>query len=279
MKSVNLQGLRGAHTLPAFNFYNFESFMAIKMASDELRAPVIFQTSESAMEYMGDEILRFLAEKYPLHLDHGHSLESVKHAISLGYKSVMIDGSHLPFSENVKLTRAAVKYAHLHNVWVEAELGAIDKNGDFTDPAQAAEFVKLTGCDSLAIAIGTRHGAHKGDSGKVKLRFDILSETKKLLPKTPLVLHGASMIPSKYTKILGLKDTSGVPAAQIKKAIMLGIQKVNIDSDARLAWTATIKQTLAKNPDKYNPRFFLSAANTELTELYKSEIRIITNCD
>jgi len=298
MKNMLPQALKNGRAVPAFNFYNLESLKAIQAAAKELRAPVIFAASESAVKYMGDDFLRWAAQNNFVHLDHGLSFESCKHAIALGFKSVMIDGSALPFAENVKLTRRVVEYAHKHGVLVEAELGTLcgteddikNKRCAFTDPAEAKKFVELTGCDSLAIAIGTSHGAFKrswssrgmgpltlteGSRSSTTLHFDILKEIRALLPRTPLVLHGASRIPEKYTKALGLKHAGGIPAAEIKRAIKGGIAKVNIDSDARLAWTATMKQMLGKLNDNFDPRHYLAAASNEMTELYKKEIKLI----
>ncbi|MDR1027436.1 MAG: class II fructose-bisphosphate aldolase [Rickettsiales bacterium] len=309
--------LRLGRAIPAFNFYNLESLKAILTAADG--RPVICAASESAIKYMGDDFLRdFAAPRCWLHLDHGRSIDAVKHAIKLGFSSVMIDGSALPFSENVKLTRAAVALAHKHNIPVEAELGTLsgfeegvsgireqgsrtEKNGiipernspslakgwpprsggrgsgnNFTNPAQALQFVNATACDSLAIAIGTSHGAYKGDG---HLRFDILTAIRKLLPKTPLVLHGASTIPQKYARILGLKGAEGIAPAEIRRAVKLGINKVNIDSDARLAWTAGLQSFISKDQKAgqpiFDPRAILAAATAEVIKLYKEDIKII----
>ncbi|MDR2268921.1 MAG: class II fructose-bisphosphate aldolase family protein [Rickettsiales bacterium] len=293
-----LKALRGGRAVPAFNFYNLESLNAIARAAAAIKAPVIFAASESAIEYMGDDFLRFAASLHPLHLDHGRTMESVKHAVSLGFQSVMFDGSFLSFSENVRLTKKAAQYAHKHGVWIEAELGVLCGREDslrgpippfsggggakgaeewlYTDPIQAKKFVELTGCDSLAIAIGTSHGAYKGNG---KLRFDILKEIRRLLPKMPLVLHGASQIPQKYAKILKLKKAAGISAAEIRHAVRLGINKVNIDSDARLAWLAAMKSLFSplviSEKTGIDPRLFLSAARDEMTELYKKEIKLI----
>jgi fructose-bisphosphate aldolase class II len=311
MKNILIQALRGETAVPAFNFYNLESFRAISAAAAETRRPVIFAASESAIKYMGGDFLRFVAQclNSPsrgggrsgaapagciLHLDHGHTFEACKNAISLGFHSVMIDGSDLPFAENVRLTRRVVQYAHKHGVAVEAELGMLSGTEDYyvspisersgrkaaevglyTDPAQAKKFVELTGCDSLAIAIGTSHGAYKMKPGE-KLRFDILAKIRALLPKTPLVLHGASQIPQKYAQSLGLKKAEGIPAAQIRHAVRLGINKVNVDSDARLAWSATMKSAFARRSDNFDPRHYLALATAEMTELYKKEISIIS---
>ena len=280
MKNILLQALNSGRAVPAFNFYNLESLRAIQAAAAETRAPVIFAASESAIKYMGDDFLRWAAENNFLHLDHGRSFEACAHAISLGFKSVMFDGSALPFSENARITRRIAEYAHKRGVLVEAELGVLsgtedavkNKRCSFTDPAQARRFVELTGVDSLAVAIGTSHGAYKGDG---KLRFDILKEIRALLPKTPLVLHGASQIPEKYTKALGLKCAGGIPAAEIRRAVRAGIAKVNIDSDARLAWMATMRGLFSKPSDNFDPRHYLAAAGAEMTELYKKEIKLI----
>ena len=300
MKGVLDKALRRGAAVPAFNFYNLESLRAIVDAARAARAPVILAASEGAIKYMGADFVRWAAAQYPLHLDHGRSFEACKNAISLGFQSVMIDGSRLPFAENVKLTRRVVQYAHKRGVWVEAELGAIggvedgagaakpraynldpavkprDDKG-ITDPEQAKMFVKSTGCDSLAVAIGTAHGAYKRDSG-FGIRdsgFDILKEIRRLLPHVPLVLHGASQIPQKYVKILGLSDASGTSGADIRRAVKLGINKVNVDSDGRLAWTAAMKQMFAKKSDGFDPRKYLAAASAEMVELYKKEIKLI----
>jgi fructose-bisphosphate aldolase class II len=269
------------YAVPAFNFYNLESFRAIFRAASETGKTVIYAASPSAIKYMGDEFLKdFAAGRCWLHLDHGRSLDDAKHAIALGFRSVMIDGSALSFDENVRLTKSVVKYAHARGVFVEAELGVLcGREADApigaancTDPAQAKKFVDLTGCDSLAVAIGTSHGAYKGNG---KLRLDILKEIRKLLPRKPLVLHGASQIPQKYAKILKLKKAAGISASAIRGAVKAGINTVNVDSDARLAWTAAVKQMFQKNPDEFDPRKILAAASVEMTELYKREIKII----
>jgi len=281
MKRILDQALRRGAAVPAFNFYNLESLRAIAAAAREIGAPVIFAASESAIKYMGADFAAWAAARYPLHLDHGKSFDACKAAISLGFGGVMIDASRLSFAENVKLTRRVVEYAHRRGVWVEAELGAIGgseddirgRGGEFTDPAGAKKFVELTGCDSLAVAIGTAHGTSKGSG---KLRIDILREIRRLLPRTPLVLHGASQIPQKYVKILGLKNAAGIPASEIRRAVAAGINKVNVDSDARLAWTASMKGLFAQKTPDFDPRKYLSKASMEMTELYKREILIIS---
>ena len=281
--------LKDKTAIPAFNFYNLESLRAIVSAADAAQRPVILAATESAMAYMKGDFLSWVAEHTCgaaqrgmriLHLDHGRSFESCKRAISLGFQSVMIDGAALPFEQNVRLTRRVVEYAHKHGVLVEAELGAIGgakegvdgKGGEFTDPAEAKKFVELTGCDWLAVAVGTSHGAYKGSG---KLRMDILEKIHAAVPKTPLVLHGASQIPPKYARALGLKNASGIPASEIRRAIRLGVAKVNVDSDARLAWTATMKQALARQSDNFDPRHYLALASSEMAQLYKEEIKLI----
>jgi fructose-bisphosphate aldolase class II len=282
MKNPILEAFRRHSAVPAFNFYNLESFCAIARAAAETRAQVVFAASESAIAYMGGDFLKaFAAPRGWLHLDHGRSFDACRRAVALGFRSVMIDGSALPFAENVRLTRRVVGYARPRGVFVEAELGALCGREDdvslkkcaFTDPEQAKRFVGLTGCDSLAVAIGTSHGAYKGDG---KLGFDILAEIRRLLPKMPLVLHGASQIPSKYARILGLQGAEGIPPPQIRRAVACGINKVNVDSDARLAWTAVMKTMMAKSGGDFDPRHFLSAATREITELYKKEIKLIS---
>lgn len=264
---------------------------AIMAAAREMKAPVILAASESALLYMGDDFAKFIANSsfilHPsslLHLDHGKSFEICKHAIKLGFQSVMIDGSHLPFEENIKLTKKVVDFAHKRNVLVEAELGVLCGTEDdvkvkgltkFTNPKQAKDFVKLTNCDSLAIAIGTSHGAYKGVDGK-GLRVDILKEIRRLLPKTPLVLHGASQIPEKYTKILGIKNAGGIPKSEIRRAVKAGINKVNVDSDSRLAWTASMKRLFSKQSDNFDPRHYLTQTTIEMIKLYKEEIKLIS---
>jgi fructose-bisphosphate aldolase class II len=282
MKNPLIQALRQKSAVPAFNFYNLESFRAIQAAAADTGRPVIFAASESAIKYMGGDFLRFAAGGGAwLHLDHGRSFDACRRAIGLGFPSVMIDGSALPFGENAALTRRVVRYARERNVFVEAELGVLcgredevgAKKCSFTDPLQAKKFVDLTGCDSLAIAIGTSHGAYKGDG---RLRFDILAQTRKLLPKTPLVLHGASQIPQKYARILDLQGAEGIRAPEIRRAVKLGINKVNVDSDARLAWAAAIKKMFDNFNGDFDPRHFLAAAGREMTDLYKKEILLIS---
>ena len=276
----------------AFNFFNLESVQAIRTAYEGARdqgsgVGVMLACSTSALKYMGDGFVRWVTTgELPVHLDHGANLAQIKHAIDLGFHSVMIDGSHLPFDENVALTRAAVEYAHASGVVVEGELGTIggvedDRAADsiiYTKPEDVKKFHELTGVDSLAIAIGTSHGAYKGQGqgqGAGILKFDILREIRALNPTLPLVLHGASSIPKKYTDILGLPNAGGIPESELREAVRLGINKINIDSDARLAFMARLKTEMAANPDKFDPRFFLGKARDEMISYYTSALDLI----
>lgn len=295
-KKLLIRALRGGYAVPAFNFYNMETLNAILNAAKITQSPVILAVSESALEYMGDDILMGLIRgaKYKknavaLHLDHGHSFEICKHAIDLGFSSVMFDGSKLPLSENIKISRRVSDYAHKFDVSVETELGIIggheDKNtksksGLFTDPDIVADFVKQTKTDSLAIAIGTAHGAYKRKNKNESLRFDILKQITENIPNTPLVLHGASSVPQKYIQTINkfggdIKNAYGISPAQIRRAISMHIAKVNIDSDSRLAFTSAIRKNLFQNKSVFDPREYLMAATTEMTKNCIDEIQNI----
>ena len=287
------------YAVPAFNFYNMETLAAILSAARNTQSPVILAASEGAIKYMGDDMLLGLIagacispnEQIALHLDHGHSLEACIHAIEIGFSSVMIDASNLPFDENIKLSREVTKYAHRHGVSVEAELGQLagieDENtksnhSSYTDPDCVAEFVKRTSVDSLAVAIGTSHGAYKRKSDDESLRFDILKQIAKKLPGFPLVLHGASTIPAKYVDIINhnggkLRNARGIDAKQLKMAARTNICKINIDSDLRLGFTAGVRQTLKQDPSVFNPREFLSVAQNDMTKICIDEITHIMN--
>jgi len=291
------QILEVGRAMPAFNFYNLESWQAITAAARETGKPVLLAASTSAIKYMGGAFATFVAKggvrseelgvALPVHLDHGASMYDIKMAVGLGFQSVMIDGSHLSLDENIALTREVVEYAHSHGVVVEGELGTIggvedDKSSDsiiYTQPEDAVRFVSETGVDSLAIAIGTSHGAFKTAvkraPGEPILRFEILKAIRAALPNTPLVLHGASTIPEKYTRVLGMDSAGGIPEDEIREAVRLGINKINVDSDARLAFMATFKTALADNPDKFDPRFFLSCARGEMESYYRHSINLI----
>jgi len=282
------------YAVPAFNFYNMETLTAILAAARKTHSPVILAVSESAMKYMGDDMLLGLmtgacaspSEQIALHLDHGSTLDACVHAIELGFSSVMIDASNKSFQDNVKISRAVAKYAHKHNVSVEAELGILsgieDENtkstkSSYTDPDAAMEFVRATGVDSLAIAIGTSHGAYKRKSDDESLRFDTLKQIAKQLPDFPLVLHGASTIPTKYVDIINqcggkIRGARGIDIAQLKRAAKTNICKINIDSDLRLAFTAGVRESLKQNQNAFNPRDYLSAAIKNMTDVCIDEI-------
>jgi len=290
--------LVGRYAVPAFNFYNMETLTAILAAARKMHSPVILAASESAIKYMGDDMLLGLiagacispCEQIALHLDHGHSIDACVHAIELGFSSVMIDASNLDFKENVKISRDVAKYAHKHDVSVEAELGTLsgiedeNTNSDesfYTDPVAALEFVRATGVDSLAIAIGTSHGAYKRKNDNQELRFDILRKITKLLPEFPLVLHGASSIPVQYIETINsnggkLRNARGIDITQLRHAARTNICKINVDSDLRLGFTAAVRESLKQNPSEFNPRDYLSLAVKNMTDVCTNEISHIT---
>ncbi len=286
-KRLLTRALHDGYAVPAFNFYNMETLDAILNAAQITQSPIILAVSESALEYMGGDILmgmiagaKYKKNQIALHLDHGHSFESCQHAIDLGFSSVMFDGSALSLSENIKISRRVSEYAHKFDVSVETELGTLagfeDKNtksksGAFTDPNIVRDFVNQTKTDSLAIAIGTSHGAYKRKNKNESLRFDVLKEIAKNIPNTPLVLHGASTIPQKYINTINkfggnMKNAYGISPAQIRKAISMHIAKVNFDSDLRLAFTSSVREYLFKNKSVFNPRDYLSVAKEEMTK-------------
>jgi len=275
------KALSQGYAIPAFNFFNMETLQAILKASATTKSPVILAVSESALAYMGKDILMGMiagAKYHPgqiaLHLDHGHSYEACKSAIDLGFSSVMFDGSTLPLKENIRITKKVVNYAHKFNVSVEAELGILSGTEDkytnskhnlYTDPIIAKSFISQTNIDSLAISIGTSHGAYKYKGNKNKLHFDILKKIVELSPKTPLVLHGASTIPQKFIKSINslggkLENAKGISPSQLRTAISMHIVKINIDSDSRLAFTSAIKNTLHKKSTIFDPRIYLTEA-------------------
>ena len=277
MKQVKMfkDALKNNYIVPAFNFANFEILKGIIEAVKETKSPVILQVSESAMNYFGDECLFGLIQgirkvKLPIsvHLDHGKNMEVVKRAIKLGFDSVMIDGSTLPYKENVKLTKQVVAYAHKNNVSVEGELGVLDVaeddaetrgNEKFTDPVLAKEFVMLTGVDSLAVSIGTNHGVNKY-VGEPKIRYDILKKIEKELPNFPIVLHGASLIEQKYVDSINnhgghIKNSAGNENL-LKNAYKTNICKINMDTDFRLAYTAAVREFMDTYSTKYCPRTY-----------------------
>lgn len=295
----------GGYAIPAFNFNNLEQLQAIVSACVETKSPVILQVSSGARKYANQTLLRFLAQgaveyskelgfEIPivLHLDHGDSFELCKNCIESGFSSVMIDGSHLPYEENIALTKKVVEYAHAHGVSVEGELGVlagveddvVAEHHTYTQPEEVVDFVTRTGVDSLAISIGTSHGANKftpaqctrDDNGILvppPLRFDILEEIEKQIPGFPIVLHGASSVPQEYVETINkyggaLKDSIGIPEEQLRRAAASAVCKINIDSDGRLAMTAAIRQELATKPGEFDPRKYIGPAREELKKLY-----------
>jgi fructose-bisphosphate aldolase class II len=302
------KAVHGGYAIPAYNFNNMEQLQAIIQACVESRSPVILQVSAGARKYANQTMLRYMAQGaveyskelgYPipiaLHLDHGDSFEICKDCIDSGFSSVMIDGSHLPYDENVALTRKVVEYAHAQKdyITVEGELGVlagieddvVAEKSHYTQPDEVIDFVEKTGVDSLAISIGTSHGANKftpeqctrnadGILIPPPLRFDILEEIEKRLPDFPIVLHGSSSVPVEYVQIINkyggaLKDAVGIPEDQLRRAAKSAVCKINIDSDGRLAMTAAVRKVLAEKPQEFDPRKYLGPARDSLKELYK----------
>ena len=292
------QAFEGRYAVPAYNFNNMEQLQAIVTGCVDTNSPVILQVSGSARKYADPLFLPYMVKgavqlarssgqiPMALHLDHGNDFDLAKSCIESGFSSVMIDGSHHPFDENVRITREVVSFAHQYDVSVEGELGVLAGVEDevssevshFTQPDEVAEFVNKTGVDSLAISIGTSHGAHKfrvGPDGKVPpLRFDILEAVEKNLPGFPIVLHGASSVTPIHVEMINrfggkLESAVGVPEAQLKQAAQSAVCKINIDSDGRLAMTAMIRQVFAENPSEFDPRKYLGKAKEELIELVK----------
>jgi fructose-bisphosphate aldolase class II len=290
----------GGYAIGAFNVNNMEIVQGITEAAKEVNAPLILQVSSGARKYAKHTYLVKLVEAaieetglpIALHLDHGDSFELCKSCIDGGFTSVMIDGSHLPFEENIKLTKQVVEYAHAHGVVVEGELGRLagiedavnvsEEDAAFTNPDEVEEFVSRTGVDSLAIAIGTSHGAYKF-KGEPKLRFDILEEIARRLPGFPIVLHGASsVIPEFVDKINkyggNMPGARGVPEDMLRKAAQSAVCKINIDSDLRLAMTATIREYFAQHPDHFDPRQYLGPAREAIKGLVKHKLIHVLGC-
>jgi len=304
------RAVAGGYAIPAFNFNTMEQMQAIVMAAVETKSPVIMQVSKGARNYANGTILRNLAKgaveyakelgcEHPeivLHLDHGDSFELCKECIDNGFSSVMIDGSSLPYEENVALAKKVVEYAHKYDVTVEGELGVLAGVEDevvaeashYTQPAEVIDFVSRTGVDSLAISIGTSHGANKftpdqctRDANGIlippPLRFDILKEIEKQLPGFPIVLHGSSSVPQEYVATINkfggkLKDAVGIPEEQLREAAKSAVCKINIDSDGRLAMTAAVRQFFVEQPEKFDPRQYLGPAREELKKLYTHKV-------
>ena len=312
------RAVSGGYAIPAFNFNNLEQLQAIISASSELKSPVILQVSKGARNYANQTLLRYLAEgavayakelgcKHPeivLHLDHGDSFELCKSCVDMGFSSVMIDGSSLPHEENIALTKKVVEYAHQFDVTVEAELGVlagveddvVAEESHYTKPEEVIDFATRTGCDSLAISIGTSHGAYKfkpeqctrdPKTGRLvppPLAFDVLAEIEKKLPGFPIVLHGSSSVPQQYVDIINkyggnLPNAVGIPEDQLRKASKSAVCKINIDSDSRLAYTAGVRETLALHPDYFDPRQYGKVARNYMIDLYKEKITDVLGSD
>ncbi len=309
-KEMFAKAMEGGYAIPAFNFNNMEQMQAIVQAAVETNSPVILQVSSGARKYANQTLLRYMAEgavayakelgcpnpQIALHLDHGDSFELCKSCIDTGFSSVMIDGSHLPYEENVALTKKVVEYAHQYDVTVEGELGVLAGVEDevssdhhtYTEPDDVVDFVTKTGCDSLAISIGTSHGANKftpeqctrdenGNLVPPPLRFDILEEIEKRIPGFPIVLHGASSVPQEEVATINkyggaLKDAIGIPEEQLRRAAASAVCKINIDSDSRLAMTAAIREVFATKPAEFDPRKYLGPARENAKKLYKHKI-------
>ena len=299
------KAVKGGYAIPAYNFNNMEQMQAIIGACVETKSPVILQVSKGARDYANINLLRNMAKgatEYAhelgydipivLHLDHGDSFETCKDCIDNGFSSVMIDGSSLPYEENIAVTRKVVEYAHQFDVTVEGELGVLAGIEDevssevshYTQPSEVIDFVSKTGVDSLAISIGTSHGAFKFTAAQCTrnadgilvpppLRFDILKEIEKKLPGFPIVLHGSSSVPQEYVKIINehggkLKDSVGIPESQLREASKSAVCKINIDSDGRLAMTAMIRKYFDEHPEQFDPRKYLGPAREALKQMY-----------
>lgn len=312
------RAVKGGYAIPAFNFNNLEQLQAIITAASETKSPVILQVSKGARAYANPILLRYMAEgaveyakslgcNHPeivLHLDHGDSFELVKGCVDLGFSSVMIDGSSLPYEENIELTKKCVEYAHQFDVTVEAELGVLagvedevsSEESHYTRPEEVIDFSTRTGCDSLAISIGTSHGAYKFKPEQCTrdpktsrlvpppLAFDILHEIEEKLPGFPIVLHGSSSVPEEYVKIIdqyggNLPNAVGIPEEQLREASKSAVCKINIDSDSRLAYTAGVRETLAQHPDYFDPRQYGKVARKYMTEMYSHKIIDVLGSD
>jgi fructose-bisphosphate aldolase class II len=303
-KAMFAKAVEGGYAIPAYNFNNMEQLQAIVTGCAESDSPFILQVSSGARKYANQTLLRYMAQgavallgelnphlKFALHLDHGDTLELCQSCIDTGFSSVMIDGSHHSFEDNVALTKSVVEYAHKRDVTVEGELGVlagieddvVAEKSTYTQPEEVEEFVQKTGVDSLAISIGTSHGANKfkpdqctknsdGVLVPPPLRFDILDEIEKRIPGFPIVLHGSSSVVPRYVDMINsnggaLKDAVGIPAEQIRRATKSAVCKVNIDSDGRLAMTAIVRKTLIDNKEEFDPRKYLGPAREELKNM------------
>ena len=312
------RAIKGGYAIPAFNFNNLEQLQAIIKASSELKSPVILQVSKGARNYANETLLRYMAEgaveyakelgcNHPeivLHLDHGDSFELCKSCVDLGFSSVMIDGSALPYEENIALTKKVVEYAHQFDVTVEGELGVLAGVEDevssdvchYTKPEEVIDFVSRTGVDSLAISIGTSHGAYKftpeqctrdpktGKLGPPPLAFDVLDEIMEKIPGFPIVLHGSSSVPQEYVDMINefggkLPDAVGIPEEQLRKASKSAVCKINIDSDSRLAFTAAVRKVFHDKPGEFDPRKYCGPARDLMEQMYKHKIIDVLGSD
>ncbi|MCC8190123.1 MAG: class II fructose-1,6-bisphosphate aldolase [Planctomycetes bacterium] len=291
------KAVKGGYAIPAYNFNDMEQLQAIVMACTETESPVILQVSSGARKYANQTMLQYMAQgaveyakelnggrnvPITLHLDHGDTFELCVSCIESGFSSVMIDGSHHDYDTNVELTRKVVEYAHKHDVTVEGELGVLAGVEDdvsaehhtYTEPDQVEDFVKKTGCDSLAISIGTSHGAYKFKPGqKAEIRLDILKEIEQRIPGFPIVLHGSSSVPQELVREINqyggkLQDAVGIGEDQLREAAKSAVCKINIDSDGRLAMTAAVRKVLWTKPEEFDPRKYLGPAREALKELY-----------
>ena len=302
-KEMFQKAYEGGYAIGAFNVNNMEIIQGITEAAKELNAPLILQVSAGARKYANHTYLVKLVEAaiietdlpIALHLDHGDSFELCKSCIDGGFTSVMIDGSHLPYEENIELTKKVVEYAHARGVVVEGELGRLAgveddvnvsaEDASYTRPEEVIDFVTRTGVDSLAIAIGTSHGAYKFKPGqKPQLRFDILEEVSKKLPGFPIVLHGASSVIPEYVEMINanggdMPDAIGIPEDMLRQAARSAVCKINIDSDLRLAMTGTIRKYFNENPSHFDPRQYLKPARAAINDLVKKKIVNVLGCD
>ena len=302
-KEMFEKAYKGGYAVGAFNVNNMEIVQGITEAAAEVKAPLILQVSKGARAYANHTYLIKLVEAaiietglpIALHLDHGDSFETCKSCIDGGFTSVMIDGSSKSFEDNIALTRQVVEYAHARGVAVEAELGTLAgvedevvvsaEESSYTRPEDVEEFVSRTGCDSLAIAIGTSHGAYKFKPGTdPKLRFDILEEVSRRLPGFPIVLHGASSVPQEFVKLVNqyggnMPGAIGVPEEQLRKAASMAVCKINIDSDLRLAMTGTIRQYMAEHPADFDPRAYLKPARESIRQMVRHKLVDVLGCD
>ena len=317
-RAMFAKAVNGGYAIPAFNFNNMEQMQAIIQAAVETSSPVILQVSKGARDYANQTLLRYMAEgaveyakelgcpnpQIVLHLDHGDSFETCKSCIDMGFSSVMIDGSSLPYDENVAVTRRVVEYAHQYDVTVEGELGVLAGVEDevsaaeshYTKPEEVIDFVTKTGVDSLAISIGTSHGAYKftpeqctvdPQTGRLvppPLAFDVLAAIEQKLPGFPIVLHGSSSVPQDEVDTINanggcLKAAVGIPEEQLRKAAKSAVCKINIDSDSRLAMTAAIRKTLAEKPAEFDPRKYLKPARESMKKLYIHKIVNVLGSD